>query len=305
MTVTAVKPTVYESVEKLPCGTPVLVRCLESIEELKDMTDFLDGIKGGHNMSLHMGSESWVGRSWDSPKACTESLNECHDKTMEYFEKAVEAISGVQFPMPQGIKRRPRIREDGERLDLQRYRDGDIFRYWATNKVKLPGGHQTVVIVQNMDVAGSYGPEQIAWRGAAGAALCKILTEAGYNVEYWMVSHTKKAFEDGGNLELAVRVKGSHERPDWVRMANLTSCWLYRTVLFGQSASEKPKPDGEDFGGGAGNLGYPSYNWDEIKFLQDRIAGGRPVIVIDGKPFSEKLAVKCVTKAVEKFVASF
>ena len=306
----ATKPDIYESVErKRKNSKPTLVRTLDGIEEARQMAAFLDGIEGAHQIQHHLDDRDFCGRSWDDSKAVFECLNAEHEKTQDQFERCLAGLESVNFPRPQSIRKKARIREDGERLDFQRHRDGDPNRYWHTRKVRKPGGHSTVIVAQNFSASARVDTWGISWRGAAGAALCKILTDAGYQVEYWLYTHTYEPFKGKGDLEQGIRVKEANAYPDWIKMANLTSGWFFRSVLFSLYASdlgnyhEEDKPKG-DFGGGAWTLGRPSHSWGELLHLQDRIANGRPVIDVGGKIFSEKEAIKAVTKSAEDFIAT-
>ena len=281
-------------------------RILQSVEEAKRVAGWLEKRhsnfeKNFHHVGHYLDCPSFVGRTWESKEAWEKALAARHEKPQTMFDECREALAGISFPRPEGIQRRPRIREDGERLDLQRHRDGDPNRYWQTKKVKRPGGHQTVVVAQCASIVCTGDSWKVTWRGAAATALCELLTKAGYQVEYWQFFRTTGTFRKRGyNSEQAIKLKGASERPDWTKLANLTSCWNYRTLGFSLKATDLIPNGGANSG-----LGAPNYNWSDLKVIGDKIARGRPVICIDGEPFSKEKATKAVIDGVEKFKASF
>ena len=287
-------------------GANTLCRVFESNKQLGELSRYLDEAvpEARHSLSQHLSDANWAGRAFDSTDACFDSVNQEHKETMDRLSCAKEILRNVEFPRPKSIKQRYRLRDEGLRLHIPSYVNRDVDHlYMQQKRIRTIGGSQTVVVCAPVNCSCNYDSDNVQWRAAASVALCQLLHDAGYGVEFWVFNNGHD-FNNSGtsyNHEFALLVKGSNEPPDWIRIANAASCWMFRTLYFSLYAHENEK-----IGGGGYGLGTPQYSFDDLRYVNEDIARGRHVMSVNvgggnKHEMDEEGAIACVLEEIEKF----
>ena len=296
--------------ERLDEKTRTVWRLYNSLAQLRDHSASLHDIEGGHRIERWIG-DSWVGRDFKDVDELMNGVNVLHKPTMDRFEACKDLLGKLDFPRPESIRRRPRYDDSVGSLCIPHYIQGDYDRlYTNIKKVKRVGGSKTVVVASPVNVSGGNKADDVQWRAAAGAALVSLLHEAGYGVEYWIYFNGHRFNRRSGiqkpwNMEWACQIKSLDAPPNWITIANAASCWMFRTMYFSLYAHKDPR-----IGGAGEGLGCPQYRWNDLQFVKDKIAQGRPVISVElggrnsGCPhrFTEQGAVDAVTEAMTDYV---
>ena len=144
-------------------------------------------------------------------------------------------LTGLNIEGARSIKRRGEWAADGDDLDLDRLRSGQLDIAWRRRrrqKRTQPGG--VVRLINDMCAACDENADDIFWAGAATLYLADTLEEAGYRVEIVTANRCGHQWRDGTTEGLiSITLKDSQEpvSPDQVA-ATLCFAAFYRTVGF-------------------------------------------------------------------------
>jgi hypothetical protein len=141
-------------------------------------------------------------------------------------------------PEPRTIRRRPRWSDEDGEVDCERAIRGDE-EYMRQSRRTASAGPSSVAVILQVGGAASRHHTELFWRGAAGAAVCELLEEAGYSCEVWCYQHTHSAAaswavpRDGW---IQWRVKEAGDVLDMDTLAKSVSGWFFRSAILGTIA---------------------------------------------------------------------
>lgn len=136
------------------------------------------------NGGIYTGSE-WVGGLTGELKSVCTTLLGGWPEGVKAIEKAGE---GFKLPPIPSIRRRVKFGAQGDELDIHTVRNGRIDRAWRSSPRQQAQSPGQVHLVINNDAPGMWDADKLKWRGAAGLALAKALTTAGYSVRIDVVT---------------------------------------------------------------------------------------------------------------------
>lgn len=108
----------------------------------------------------------------------------------EGSNKVQQAGEKLRLPALKSIRRKVRYGPQGDELDIHAVRNGRLERAWRSAPRQLTSGPVRVHLVINMAANCTVKRDDLPWRGAAGLALAKVLTAAGYGVKITAFSST-------------------------------------------------------------------------------------------------------------------
>jgi len=117
------------------------------------------------------------------------------------------------LPKIASIKRRRKMGEEGECIDLDRLYQGETGTMWEGFKSEYrPGATRHVRMMVNVSCAWFHEGPALRWRGAAACVLADILEESGYQTEIVMCSYSRGVSDDEPQrmhlLEVPVKLFG-------------------------------------------------------------------------------------------------
>lgn len=153
------------------------------------------------------------------------------------IEKMIgELGSSLEAVLPVAIKRIRCWSDEGDELEYDKLRDGEVDSCWRTSRRRkrakiIPA----VTIVVNWSQSAMKTPEQIFWNGAAAVAAADMLESAGYRVAIVAAS---VATHNAGTICESVELK-DFDQP--IRLDTLSAllahAGVYRTIGFGGYAA--------------------------------------------------------------------
>jgi hypothetical protein len=209
------------------------------------ISDIFGGMHGGHERGWY-GPAGEELKSWDQ---AIKVLREGWPKGAERSKKLADSIAAL-LPEPETARRRPRWNDDdGGELDRDRlYTSGVETAFRGTTRVKLRAP-RAIKIVANWSMHCGYTGEQVAWNGAAIAALCDLLERADYAAELSLMFATDHYSEGNHIVCVVVRVKTAGEPLSMNAIAAVAGhAGIYRSLGF---AAECTTPNQAQFGLGS------------------------------------------------------
>lgn len=160
----------------------------------------------------------------------------------EGVAKMREAIGTLNVAGVTSIKRRPKWRDEGDELDIQRVYSGDLDRAWWSSERKIVSGVvQHVRVLVAAAALSSVESSDMFWRGAVACILVDALEEAGYRVEVGAFAYSDHPWITKRGRTLAgVPLKAFDEPLDIERMAACTAhAGFFRTAIFAERMSSE------------------------------------------------------------------
>ncbi len=179
---------------------------------------------------------SFTGRRFSDWAEVYKATREVWPEGIEVLERMLVDLGGTELPKPVSRKRKMRFAEDdGDELDYDRLRAGQAF--WRYTRRANTKGPATITIMVDVAANCQVNHQNILWRGAAAVALTKILEEAGYRVELWLIDKTVEVWANNNrNWDIdsmhAVCLKRPGDVLDTSTLISAVSGWCFRTVFF-------------------------------------------------------------------------
>lgn len=202
--------------------------------------------------ALHQ--ESFVGREFTSWEQVYRDAQAAWPEGLATVDQFTSELGSAKLPKPVSRRRRPRFAEDnGDELEYDRLRSGQPF--WRTSRRERTAGPQTVTILVNVATSACVDHNDILWRGAAALAMTKLLEEAGFRVELYVMEKAAGTFSDGTGNCTAVCMKRAGDPLDMSSLVSTVSGWFFRSMFFrakciehqGESGLGSPtSPDAND-----------------------------------------------------------
>lgn len=143
----------------------------------------------------------WTG--FPAPANCSDVAAICNKGWEDGAKRISTELEQLDPPPVQGIRRRPLWKDNGDHVDMDRVRSGNLDTAWWGITRRLGAQPPKVRIVADMCVNCGVNHSVVFSRGAAAVRLTEILTLAGYTVELWGAANTERR----GHVGYAYTVK--------------------------------------------------------------------------------------------------
>ena len=269
-------------------------RIFDSVEDLIDSCKTAKEKNVAGTTAWAMYNERKIGKCFESWEHVYETARSPWDEGVTIVERMVRELDSVDLPKPKSRKRRPRFNEDsGDEVDYDRLRSGQAF--WRQCKRESMTGPQTVTIVIDLNAQAKIPHENIMWRGAAAIAMTKILEEADFRVELWIIHCADKCHSNGQGHCNAVCLKRAGDPLDIATFSAAVSGWFYRSLMFRAKGIGKYKVVR---GAGAPRPPRTWAGWNTVNEVE-HVTGDPNAILISGA-YSEGMAAYIAREALKK-----
>ncbi|MGD0653123.1 MAG: hypothetical protein ABSA16_02155 [Thermoguttaceae bacterium] len=215
-------------------GRKIEYRVFDSMDEIVNYVSIVNQSRvEDHDCTQR---ESFTGRRFSDWAEVYKATREAWPEGIEVLEKMLTDFGGTELPKPVSRKRKMRFAEDdGDELDYDRLRSGQAF--WRYTRRANTKGPATITIMVDVAANCHVNHQDILWRGAAAVALTKILEEAGYRVELWLIDKTVGVWSKNDrkydiDAMHAVCLKRPSDVLDTSTLISAVSGWCFRTVFF-------------------------------------------------------------------------
>lgn len=159
----------------------------------------------------------------------------------KYKEMRKELIKrwDTEKNIPAEIRRRRKHKEEGDELDVDKWKEGEE-KMWISSERVFMTGPQNVTLVVEASSPGIVHWERANVRGSLCVALADILEERGYTCDILFVDYCKYPYGSGEGEEYmcnSLVLKESGMPIDISSLVNATSTWYFRTIVL-QSMDE-------------------------------------------------------------------
>lgn len=156
---------------------------------------------------------------WQKGAARLEKMAE------EYREK---------FPWPQSIRRRPTWMDDGDEIEFDRLRNGQIDTMWRVSKRRSGVNPPIVRLVGNIGGLSGITEEQLFWSGAGLLMAADALEHAGFRTEIALM-HVSRGFGPPTDKTMILVEMKRPSEPLRIDALAFAACHagFFRTFIFG------------------------------------------------------------------------
>lgn len=194
---------------------------------------------------------------WNSAK---RQLTAPYREGVQLVEEMLEEIRSARLPPPRSRKRQRRRNEDGGDLLVDRLMDGEPDFYTDVSR-QVRHGPTNVTLLCNLDGASADSAKAIFWRGAAAAAACDLLEEAGFSVEIWIWCAGTRVYTSPMDEQFTgLILKRAGDPLDILQVIQGLSAWFLDVGIFNSFATSKNKPRS------LGRMNYELGAW--VKYIE-------------------------------------
>lgn len=146
----------------------------------------------------------WYGLANKNAKA-DHVRNAINNGWLEGADKIANFAGQLEVPKLSSVRRRPKWCDQGDSVDMDRVRAGQLDQAWRRTTRQLGGQPPRIVIAVDSIASGGKDADQMFWQGAAAAALGDALVAAGYVVK--CISGFRGRNGCGDTMDVQVTVK--------------------------------------------------------------------------------------------------
>jgi hypothetical protein len=163
-------------------------------------------------------------------------------EAVDSVKKLVQEIKDSgRLPEPASLKRKRRMKEEGDELDIDSALRGEKEFYIGTARTVVKGP-RSVAIITNLDAGGGW-TAGVFNRSVSAIAVSDILEAAGYSVEIWAWCLGSRVYRHPTSAQFSCTcVKASGAPMDLDALCDSLSLWITYQIIF---ASFAVSPFGE------------------------------------------------------------
>lgn len=197
----------------------------------------------------YLGQSEWIGRDVRPRSTREEGLSSIERLLNQPWKEGTDVVRAMadklagSIPEPRSIRRQPAWNDDEGDFCLDRAERGDpCFRNAVRRRTN---SFRVVTLLCQVNGSCFMSPQTMFWRGAVAVALCDLLEQAGYGVEFVTYAYARQVYGYSSNPSVMsypdhktptgftyVTVKTADQPLDLQAVANGSSAWIFRSLTF-------------------------------------------------------------------------